>query len=121
MPDAPPRMSIKVRAHDPAGSIVAVYRNTRPAKQERDYIWKIEGTQGKWKGKILAVATEVPLVGEIHTLRGGNPAAVGMLPPHPIVLHNATHYEAIGAWRWNRPTAIVCTSDGEVWAVHGSR
>lgn len=98
---------------------VAVYRNTRPVKnrvRQADYIWCIEDCD---TGRVLAIATEVPLVGSPLSLQPGpNPAVLGHIPPGQLVLKDAQQLLARD-WARMRPKAVILTSDGEIWTATG--
>ena len=112
------RPSLRLRPSFTPDTLVAVYRNYLQCRKERDYVWKIEAREGRWAGRVVGIATEVPLVGPIEFLDGPNPAVLGHIS-EPIKLTNARHYPKPGAWGHRPPAAIICTSDGELWAVHG--
>lgn len=102
---------------DMYGCKVVVYRNTTPLKnraRQRDYIWAVENEDD---GKIMAIATEVPLVGTpLVWLRGNGPVVVGTIPPGPMIIHDA---ERMGRndFERRRLRACVLTSDGEIWGA----
>ena len=115
------RPSLRLRPSFTPDTLVAVYRNYLQCRKERDYVWKIEAREGRWAGRVVGIATEVPLVGPIEFLDGPNPAVLGRISPEPIILANARHYPKPGAWGTRIPAAVICTSDGEFWAVMGSK
>ena len=114
------RPSLRLRPSFTPDTLVAVYRNYLQRRNERDYVWKIEAREGRWAGRVVGIATEVPLVGPIEFLDGPNPAVLGRIS-EPIILTNARHYPKPGAWGHRPPAAILCTSDGELWAVMGGK
>jgi len=115
------RASLRLRPSFNHDTLVAVYRNYLMPKKDRDYVWKIEAREGRWAGRVVGIATEVPLVGPIGTLDGPNPAVLGRISEEPIMLGHAIHYPHPGAWGNRPPTAVICTSDSEIWAVHGGK
>ena len=114
------RPSLRLRPNFDYSTQVAVYRNYLMRKKDEDYVWKIEAREGRWAGRVVGIATEVPLVGPIEFLDGPNPAVLGHIS-EPIKLTNARHYPKPGAWGHRPPAAIICTSDGELWAVMGGK
>lgn len=110
-------MSPKLTTDDLYGRRVAVYRNTTPLKnraRQRDYIWTVEDCE---TGKVLAIATEVPLVGEpVAFAAGGNPAVLGCIPPAQLILSNARSV-TLADWGHYQTGAVIMTSDGECWAA----
>lgn len=99
---------------------ILVCRNTRPVKRvaQAEYIWRIEDYDTH---KLIAIATEVPLVGApLGCVPGFNPAVVGHLPPGQLVLKDA-HPVSIREWARVRPHAVILTSDGEIWTATGRR
>ena len=115
------RPSLRLRPNFDYSTQVAVYRNYLMRKKDEDYVWKIEAREGHSAGRVIGIATEVPLVGPISHLDGPNPAVLGRISPEPIILGNARHYLKPGAWGTRIPAAVICTSDGEFWAVMGSK
>ena len=115
------RASLRLRPNFDYSTQVAVYRNYLMRKKDEEYVWKIEAREGRWAGRVVGIATEVPLVGPISYLNGPNPAVLGYISEDPIVRGNAQHYPKPEAWGNRPPTAVLCTSDGELWAVRGGK
>ena len=114
------RPSLRLRPNFDYSTQVAVYRNYLMRKKDEDYVWKIEAREGHSAGRVVGIATEVPLVGPIEFLDGPNPAVLGRIS-EPIILASARYYPKPGAWGHRPPAAFICTSDGELWAVMGGK
>ena len=113
-------LSKGIRYEDLFDRRVVVCRNTRPLKnrqRQADYIWCITDPDSH---RVLALATEVPLVGAPLTyMPGMNPAVAGHIPPGQLVLKDA-HVVLQRDWvNGPRPRAVILTSDGEIWTSHG--
>jgi hypothetical protein len=108
--------SVKHRIEDLYDKRVVVYPNMSPLKnraRQREYIWAIEDYETK---RVLAIATEVPLVGAPLTWLS-NRAVLGRIPPGQLVLVNAF---PVGRSEQSSPMhSCICTSDGEIWSSGG--
>jgi hypothetical protein len=107
----------KVKMDDLYDRRVAVYRNTTHRKNghwQPDYIWTVEDYRTH---KVLAIASEVPLVGgPLAWIEGANPAVVGRIPPGQLILSSAFTVGRVER-ATKRMGECICTSDGEVWAT----
>ena len=115
------RSSIRLNHNFATGNKVAVYRKFLRRRDLDNYIWQIEALEGRMAGKVVGMATEVPLVGPIGFLDGSNPAATGRIAPRALHLADAQWHPYIGAWGRRTPTLAILTSDNEIWTVMGER
>ena len=111
------RASIRLSHRLALGNEVAVFRKHLRRKELDEYIWQISALEGRMAGRVVGMATEVPLVGPIGFIDGPNPAVTGRISPRAIHLADAQWQPRPGAWGRRTPTLAILTSDNEIWTA----